>query len=369
MAYLELTDVTKKFGSSTVVLDKINLSIKEGEFLVLVGPSGCGKSTLLNIIAGLENISSGEIKIDNKIVNDYPPKDRDIAMVFQSYALYPNLSVKENISFGLQNRKIPKEDIQERVSTVAKQLQIDHLLDRKPAHLSGGQRQRVAMGRAIARKPKIYLFDEPLSNLDAKLRVEMRMEIKLLHQKVKNTVVYVTHDQTEAMTLADKVAILNRGKLEQIAPPAEMYRMPVNMFVASFIGSPSMNMMPIKLESKDNEIFFMIKNDEGKEFKIQLPESKTKHAKDCIGKELIFGIRPEDLTRPDSSVKGPKIQAKKLTSEPTGSDYYFSFRINGTLVIGRYPPNSMSEDQVNIECQLNMENSLFFDPKSEMRIF
>ncbi|MBL0691109.1 MAG: ABC transporter ATP-binding protein [SAR324 cluster bacterium] len=369
MAYLELSNIVKKFGS-TLVLDDINLEIQKGEFLVLVGPSGCGKSTLLNVIAGLETLSAGKIKMNGTLVNDYEPKDRDIAMIFQSYALYPNLTVRENISFGLQNRKLPKSDIENRVNNVSKQLQIYHLLDRKPAQLSGGQRQRVAMGRAISRNPKLYLFDEPLSNLDAKLRIEMRMEIKLLHQRVKNTVVYVTHDQTEAMTLADKIALLNNGKLEQIDTPMNIYKKPANIFVAGFIGSPSMNLIPIKLAQDQREIYFTLENEKGTEFKIYVPESKRKEAINHLDKELILGIRPEHITQPKKDAANLKtLQAIRLMAEPTGSDLFYSFNINGTTTIGRYQPDFVSKKNELIAVQINIDNILFFEPNTSNLLF
>lgn len=250
MAALDIEHVRKVFGGKTEVLKDINISIDDGEFLILVGPSGCGKSTLLNSIAGLEDITDGVIRIGGQDVSRKSPKDRDIAMVFQSYALYPSMNVRQNISFGLEIRKIPKEEINTEVDRVAKLLQIEHLLDRKPSQLSGGQRQRVAMGRALARKPAIYLFDEPLSNLDAKLRVEMRTEIKKLHQNLGTTIVYVTHDQIEAMTLADRIAVMKDGILQQFGSPQEIYDEPNNIFVAGFMGSPSMNFVPTPVQKE-----------------------------------------------------------------------------------------------------------------------
>ena len=369
MAKLEIQNLVKKYGS-TLVLNDINIKINNGEFLVLVGPSGCGKSTLLNVIAGLENITAGNIIIGDKVVNDYAPKERDIAMVFQSYALYPNLTVQENISFGLQNRKLDKRTIAERVQTVAKQLQIDHLLERKPSQLSGGQRQRVAMGRAISRNPKIYLFDEPLSNLDAKLRVEMRMEIKLLHKRVANTVVYVTHDQTEAMTLADKIALLNGGKLEQIDSPIEIYRNPANIFVASFIGSPSMNLIPVTITEDGERMVYKLKNAGGQEFVVPLPKASEHAARDYSGKQVIAGIRPEHMTQPkaEKTNSSRTIEVLRLLAEPTGSDLYFSFALNGATAIGRYNPDfDLLAEKVPL--QIEAEQAIFFDPNSEKRIF
>ena len=249
MANLKINDINKNFGS-TEVLKGINLDINDGDFLVLLGPSGCGKSTLLNTIAGLETSNSGEILIDNHVVNIMEPSDRDIALVFQSYALYPAMTVRKNVTFGLEQRKTPKEKISEALNEVSNLLQINELLDRKPSQLSGGQRQRVAMGRALVRHPKVFLFDEPLSNLDAKLRVEMRREIKKLHKRLKTTIVYVTHDQTEAMSLGTNIAIMDQGKIQQCDTPKNIYNKPQNMFVADFIGSPSMNLLEGSLNNK-----------------------------------------------------------------------------------------------------------------------
>ncbi len=368
MAKLDLKNITKKFGK-LVVIDDVSLEVKDGEFLVLVGPSGCGKSTLLNIIAGLETISSGKIFIGDKLVNDFEPKERDIAMVFQSYALYPNLDVKENISFGLKNRKTDPDIIEKRVMSVAKQLQIDHLLDRKPSQLSGGQRQRVAMGRAIARDPAIYLFDEPLSNLDAKLRVEMRLEIKLLHQRVKNTIVYVTHDQTEAMTLADRIALLNRGKIEQLADPMTLYHDPVSIFAATFIGSPSMNLIPATLEEHNNDVIFRLVNSLNTEFIIKVPSQSKSKAMGHLGKEVIIGMRPELLSQPKNKSAHNIIEAQQTIAEPTGSDLYFSFKLNNTNTIGRFDPEFSIPKDGNIQLQFNTDRMVAFDSKTGLRIF
>jgi multiple sugar transport system ATP-binding protein len=259
MANLKINDLNKNFGS-TEVLKGINLDINDGDFLVLLGPSGCGKSTLLNTIAGLETSNSGDILIDDYRVNDMEPSDRDIALVFQSYALYPAMTVKGNVTFGLEQRKTPKDKIEESLNRVSSLLKINELLNRKPSQLSGGQRQRVAMGRALVRDPKVFLFDEPLSNLDAKLRVEMRREIKKLHQNLKTTVVYVTHDQTEAMSLGTNIAIMNHGVIQQCDTPKNIYNTPSNIFVADFIGSPSMNLIEGKLSNQDGKLFFVNKD-------------------------------------------------------------------------------------------------------------
>src|SRR5246127_4609041 len=291
MAQVALRNIVKTFDRTPAV-QGINLDIADREFIVLVGPSGCGKSTTLRMIAGLEEATSGEIYIGDQLVNDVPPKDRDIAMVFQNYALYPHMTVFENMSFGLRLKKFPKAEIKERVQGAARILDITELLDRRPKQLSGGQRQRVAMGRAIVRNPKVFLFDEPLSNLDAKLRVQMRTEIKRVHQKVKTTTVYVTHDQVEAMTLADRVVVMNGGRIEQIGTPQELYHNPKTRFVAGFIGSPAMNFMPARLESNGSGLSLRVSD----KYAFPLPAARTERYRPYLGKDLTFGIRPEHLT-------------------------------------------------------------------------
>src|SRR5690625_2105619 len=291
-----------------------NLDIEDNEFIVFVGPSGCGKSTTLRMIAGLEEISKGDLLINNEVMNDVAPKDRDIAMVFQNYALYPHMSVYDNMAFGLKLRKMPKEEIKERVDEAAKMLGITDLLDRKPAALSGGQRQRVALGRAVVRDPQVFLMDEPLSNLDAKLRVHMRTEIAKLHERLKTTMIYVTHDQTEAMTLADRIVIMNDGVIQQVGSPFDVYNSPNNAFVASFIGSPAMNLVQVKYHNG------IISNDNGIALEVSAPIQKRLEGAGYEGKEIIFGIRPEDIhteqialhTMPET-VKEPKITVAELT--------------------------------------------------------
>ena len=290
MANLKINDINKNFGS-TEVLKGINLDINDGDFLVLLGPSGCGKSTLLNTIAGLETSNSGDILIDDYRVNDMEPSDRDIALVFQSYALYPAMTVKKNVTFGLEQRKTPKDKIEESLNRVSSLLKINELLERKPSQLSGGQRQRVAMGRALVRDPKVFLFDEPLSNLDAKLRVEMRREIKKLHQSLKTTVVYVTHDQTEAMSLGTNIAIMNHGVIQQCDTPKNIYNTPSNIFVADFIGSPSMNLIKGKLINQNGELFFS-SNDQTK---IPLNKYNFRNKINEDKKEITLDIRPEHI--------------------------------------------------------------------------
>ena len=291
MAEVALRNVVKRYDD-VVAVSNISLDIPNHEFVVLVGLSGCGKSTTLRMIAGLEEISDGEISIGGEVVNDLPPKDRDIAMVFQNYALYPHMTVAENMSFGLKLRKFPKAEIRQRVDNAARILDITELLARRPKQLSGGQRQRVAMGRAIVRNPKVFLFDEPLSNLDAKLRVQMRTEIKRVHQKVKTTTVYVTHDQVEAMTLADRVVVMHKGKIEQIGTPNELYHHPKTRFVAGFIGSPAMNFIPVKLETNGSGLSLRLSNS----LAFPVPEARAARFRSHAGKDVLFGLRPEHIT-------------------------------------------------------------------------
>src|SRR6187455_2771792 len=291
MAEVALRNVFKSYDN-VVAVSNISLDIPNHEFVVLVGPSGCGKSTTLRMIAGLEEITEGEISIGGEVVNDLPPKDRDIAMVFQNYALYPHMTVAENMSFGLKLRKFPKAEIKARVDNAARILDITELLGRRPKQLSGGQRQRVAMGRAIVRNPKVFLFDEPLSNLDAKLRVQMRTEIKRVHQKVKTTTVYVTHDQVEAMTLADRVVVMNQGRIEQIGTPHDLYHHPRTRFVAGFIGSPAMNFLSCRLEQSDMGIMVRLSD----QLALPVPADRTERYRSSVGKPLTFGLRPEHIT-------------------------------------------------------------------------
>src|SRR3954463_16551210 len=292
MAGVNLKDVVKVYDNGVRVVDRFNMDIEDKEFVVLVGPSGCGKSTTLRMIAGLEDIPAGEILIGEEVVNDVPPKDRDIAMVFQNYALYPHMSVHENMSFGLRLKKVDKAEIAKRVENAARILDIGELLDRKPKQLSGGQRQRVAMGRAIVRDPKVFLFDEPLSNLDAKLRVQMRTEIKKVHQKVRTTTVYVTHDQVEAMTLADRVVVMNAGLIEQVGTPNDLYHSPATKFVAGFIGSPAMNFIPCHLEQAAGALNIRLTD----KLAFPVPAERMPRCRSHVGQDLTFGIRPEHLT-------------------------------------------------------------------------
>ncbi len=361
MATLELRNVNKTYGSGLPdTLKDIQLSIKDGEFLILVGPSGCGKSTLMNCIAGLEQITGGAILIDDQDVSGMSPKDRDIAMVFQSYALYPTMSVRENIEFGLKIRKLPPAAIDEEVARVAKLLQIEHLLARKPAQLSGGQQQRVAMGRALARRPKLYLFDEPLSNLDAKLRVEMRTEMKLMHQRLKTTTVYVTHDQIEAMTLGDKVAVMKDGIIQQFGTPQQIYNDPANQFVASFIGSPPMNFIPVRVVKRDGQLLALL--DSGL--------ARCELALGMVGDELddrevILGLRPEQV----SLGTGPAgIRAEVQVTEPTGPDLLVFVTLNNTKVCCRLAPDVACRVGDCLDLQLDPARVLLFDAESGERL-
>ena len=291
MAGLSLRNIGKMYQGGVEAVKDANIEIEDKEFVILVGPSGCGKSTTLRMIAGLEEITSGELYIGDKLVNDVAPKDRDIAMVFQNYALYPHMTVFENMAFGLRLKKMPKAEIEKKVYEAAESLDIKHLLDRKPKALSGGQRQRVALGRAIVREPKVFLMDEPLSNLDAKLRVQMRATISKLHQKLQTTFIYVTHDQTEALTMGTKIVVMKDGVIQQVASPQELYERPVNMFVAGFIGSPQMNFINAVLKKENNKFYL-----EFGKHKIQLPEGKTKNLDDVyVNKEVVIGIRPENV--------------------------------------------------------------------------
>lgn len=365
MATLELRNVNKTYGSGLPdTLKDIQLSIKDGEFLILVGPSGCGKSTLMNCIAGLEQITGGAILIDQQDVSGMSPKDRDIAMVFQSYALYPTMSVRENIEFGLKIRKLPQAAIDEEVARVAKLLQIEHLLARKPAQLSGGQQQRVAMGRALARRPKIYLFDEPLSNLDAKLRVEMRTEMKLMHQRLKTTTVYVTHDQIEAMTLGDKVAVMKDGIIQQFGTPQQIYNDPANQFVASFIGSPPMNFIPVRLTQQDGRLLAVLDSGQAR---CELPLGGA--ADQLDGREIILGIRPEQIALGAAEGNGlPGIRAEVQVTEPTGPDLLVFVTLNQTKVCCRLAPDVACRVGDSLNLQFDPARVLLFDAASGERL-
>ncbi len=370
MSSLTIKEIYKSFGQVEVLKD-ISLHILSGEFLVLVGPSGCGKSTLLNLIAGLETATRGEIFIEDRMVNEVSPKDRDIAMVFQTYALYPNMSVRKNISFGLEMRKIPKAEIQEIVGKVAGILQIEDFLDRKPAQLSGGQRQRVAMGRALARNPSIFLFDEPLSNLDAKLRVEMRTEIKLLHQRLGVTTVYVTHDQIEAMTLADRIAIMKDGTIQQFNTPRNVYRDPSNQFVAGFIGSPSMNFIPSQVVQAGDGQGVVLNVEGGRSYTLPASPGNGALGK-WVGREVLLGVRPEHISDSlpdlDEDSHVHELECQVTVVEPTGADTIVFVNINGVEVTCRVHPDSAGKPGETMKFVTDMSRTFFFDPETGERI-
>ena len=364
MKTLKIEELSKNFGS-TEVLRKINLEIDEGNFLVLLGPSGCGKSTLLNIIAGLETINEGNVFIDDYNVSKVEPKDRNIAMVFQSYALYPTMNVARNICFGLEMNKMPKNEQEVILKKVASLLQIDHLLDRKPGQLSGGQRQRVAMGRALARSPKVFLFDEPLSNLDAKLRVEMRTEIKKLHQRIGTTIVYVTHDQIVAMTLADRIAVLKDGELQLVGTPYEIYNDPVSHFVADFMGSPGMNFIECIVKDEN-----LIIESGGQKYELSIPcKDAIKNSKLDV---VLLGIRPEMLTEIEPSVeKNSFIHQIKFdvdVLEPMGADTVAIGKWNDNEVMARLSPEAGNTAGKGFDLQVDTSKAILFDPNSGLRI-
>jgi multiple sugar transport system ATP-binding protein len=360
MATVQLKNAIKIYEGGNIAVKNVNVQINDKEFVVLVGPSGCGKSTVLRMIAGLEEITSGEIYIDGKIVNNVPPKERDIAMVFQNYALYPHMSVFENIAFGLKLRKYDKNEIKQRVEEAAVILNLQDYLHRKPRQLSGGQRQRVAVGRAIVRKPKVFLFDEPLSNLDAKLRVQMRTEISKLHKNLGATMIYVTHDQTEAMTMGDKIVILKDGEVQQIGIPMELYNEPVNKFVAGFIGSPAMNFINGKLLRSDKMYFLIDKLN----VKIELDEMHYKRLQPYLDKEITIGIRPEDLSVSTEKSSAEDISVQIEVVEPMGNETLLYFTLQNTQMIARGNPNQSYKTGSVYSMHINKNQMHFFDKDS-----
>ncbi len=365
MANVTYDHVTKRFGDVIAVND-LNLEIADKEFLVLVGPSGCGKSTSLRLLAGLEEIGEGKIYIGDRLVNDVPAKDRDIAMVFQSYALYPHMSVFDNMAFALKLRRTNKDEIKERVQRAAEALGIAELLARKPKQLSGGQRQRVALGRAIVREPAVFLMDEPLSNLDAKLRVEARAMLSRLHLSLGTTFIYVTHDQTEAMTMGERIAVQKDGVLLQVDTPQNLYDYPANIFVAGFIGSPAMNFFNAKLAGSNDEMY--IQTDP---FQVKVPQDKVPVLAEHLGKDVVFGIRPEDIhDREFVPVDMPAadLVAKVDVIEPMGSEKYLYLVVDGTDFIARVDPRSSAGVGQELEIALNMDNMHLFDAKTEEAI-
>ena len=363
MAEVSLRNVIKRFDNVEAVRS-INLDIPDNEFVVLVGPSGCGKSTTLRMIAGLEEVTAGDIYIGGEIVNDRPPKDRDIAMVFQNYALYPHMTAYENMSFGLKLRKFSKDEIRKRVDNAARILDITELLDRKPKALSGGQRQRVAMGRAIVRNPKVFLFDEPLSNLDAKLRVQMRTEIKRVHQMVKTTTVYVTHDQVEAMTLADRVVVMNGGLIEQIASPQDLYHQPKTRFVAGFIGSPAMNFIRCRLEQNGAGLRVRISD----KISLPVPAARIARYQPLTDKDLTLGLRPEHITEPRRSDRDQNCEFSVILDvvEPMGMETMVFFTVDGQEICGRVEPGSAAGPGETMRLYANMEHMHLIDPQSDL---
>ena len=366
MADLQLKNIYKRYSGNVTAVSDFCIDIEDKEFIILVGPSGCGKSTTLRMIAGLEEISEGELYIGRKLMNDVAPKDRDIAMVFQSYALYPHMTVFDNMAFALKLRKTPKDEIKKRVTEAAKILDIEHLLDRKPKALSGGQRQRVAMGRAIVRSPKVFLMDEPLSNLDAKLRVAMRTEIKKLHNKLKTTFVYVTHDQTEAMTMGTIIVVMKDGVVQQIDSPNNLYNNPCNQFVAGFIGSPQMNFVDVTIKKEGDAAYAVFG-----ENKIAIPEGKVGALVDYVGKEVVMGIRPEDLHDDEafiSTYPNAAVDAYVDVTEMMGAETYLYLQIAGATFIARVNARSTSQAEDTVKIGFDVNRMHFFDKETELAI-
>ena len=371
MASLDIVNVQKSFGAVHVLHD-ISIGIADGEFLVLVGPSGCGKSTLMNIIAGLEAPSGGQVRLGGKDITTLGPADRDISMVFQSYALYPNMTVAKNIEFPLEMRKVDKATRAQRVASVAKLLQIEHLLERKPRQLSGGQRQRVAIGRALAREPKLYLFDEPLSNLDAQLRLEMRTEIKKLHQRLKATIVYVTHDQIEAMTLATRIAVMKAGVLQQLGTPGEVYNRPANTFVAGFMGSPRMNLAPAALLADTGGLALVLQQSDSHGVRIALTPEASDALRTRVGGEVIAGIRAEaiGLWREGMALAPTQrvVDAHIEVLEPTGADTLAVLNLGGHEFSARLEPDAAVRANTSARFVVDLAKLVCFDAKTEQRI-
>lgn len=378
MASVSLKGIYKKYPGNVVAVSDFNIEIKDKEFIILVGPSGCGKSTTLRMIAGLEEISDGELYIGDRLVNDIAPKDRDIAMVFQNYALYPHMTVFENMAFGLKLRKIPKDQIAKKVEEAARILDIAHLLDRKPKALSGGQRQRVALGRAIVREPQVFLLDEPLSNLDAKLRAQMRTEISKLHKKLGTTFIYVTHDQTEAMTMGDRIVVMKDGFIQQIDTPTNLYNHPVNQFVAGFIGSPQMNFIDAKLIKADGKYVVEFGTEDTKEtrgvkYTVEVPESKAdaEALEPLVGKEIVLGIRPECIHDEEmfiSSAKTGVIDTTVEVTEMMGAETYLYLNCVGIQMTARVSPRNNVRPQDKIKVAIDPNRIHIFDKETEKSI-
>jgi multiple sugar transport system ATP-binding protein len=368
MAGVKLVNVYKTYPGGVTAVSDFNIDIEDKEFIILVGPSGCGKTTTLRMIAGLEEITEGEIYIGDKLMNDVAPKDRDIAMVFQNYALYPHMTVFDNMAFGLKLRKTPKDEIKRRVHEAARILDIEHLLDRKPKALSGGQRQRVALGRAIVREPKVFLMDEPLSNLDAKLRVQMRTEISKLHQNLQTTFIYVTHDQTEALTMGTRIVVMKDGFIQQTDSPQELYDHPVNMFVAGFIGSPQMNFANVTVIKEDEKVYLKFGD-----YKLEVTPDKANIIEKAgyIGREVVFGIRPENThDEPQNLEKWSNaiVDAKVEVTEMLGSETYLYMVINGINFTARVHPKSTTRPGDKIKVSFDMSCMHLFDKETENTI-
>jgi multiple sugar transport system ATP-binding protein len=366
MAKVELKNISKVSEGNVRAVDNANLVVDDKEFVVFVGPSGCGKSTTLRMVAGLEDITEGELYIDGELMNDVPPKDRNIAMVFQNYALYPHMSVYENMAFGLRIKKVPKDEIDRRVHDAARILDIEKFLDRKPKALSGGQRQRVAVGRAIVRNPKVFLFDEPLSNLDAKLRVQMRAEISGLHNRLDATMIYVTHDQVEAMTMANKIVVMKDGKVQQIGSPMNLYNYPINKFVAGFIGSPPMNFLTVKVVDKGGSVVL----DEGS-FEIKPLPQHAEYIKKYVDKEIFFGIRPEDMSYVEKPAEENNISVKVTVVEPLGADIHLWLTTTSPAaqqMVARTEPHHIFKVGDSANFTPRLEKARYFDKETELSI-
>ena len=377
MASLSLKHIYKKYPGGVVAVSDFNLEIKDKEFIILVGPSGCGKSTTLRMIAGLEEITSGELYIGERLVNDVAPKDRDIAMVFQNYALYPHMTVRENMAFGLRLRKVPKDQIKNLVEEAARTLDIFHLLERKPKALSGGQRQRVALGRAIVRDPLVFLLDEPLSNLDAKLRAQMRTELSKIHQRLGTTFIYVTHDQTEAMTMADRIVVMKDGLIQQVDTPTNLYNYPTNLFVAGFLGSPQMNFIDAKLVMNEGKLSVEFgsedtKTTRGRKFYVAVPEEKiTDELKSFVDKEVVMGVRPEALSDDAATIAAATtgvIDTKVDITERMGSETYLYVNCEGHSLTARVAPTSTARVEDEIKLAVDPNRIHIFDKETEKAI-
>ncbi|MBR1393688.1 MAG: sn-glycerol-3-phosphate ABC transporter ATP-binding protein UgpC [Ruminococcus sp.] len=378
MASVSLREIYKKYAGGVIAVSDFNIEIKDKEFIILVGPSGCGKSTTLRMIAGLEEISEGELYIGDRLVNDIAPKDRDIAMVFQNYALYPHMTVFENMAFGLKLRKVPKDEIARKVEEAARILDIAHLLDRKPKALSGGQRQRVALGRAIVREPQVFLLDEPLSNLDAKLRAQMRTEISKLHKKLGTTFIYVTHDQTEAMTMGDRIVVMKDGYIQQIDTPTNLYNSPVNQFVAGFIGSPQMNFIDAKLLKRDGKYIVEFgsedtKTSRGVKYEVEVPEAKVDEEllEPLVDQEVVLGVRPESLHDEEmfiSSATTGVVNATVEVTEMMGAETYLYLTCEGIPLTARVSPRSTARPQDEIKIAIDPNRIHLFDKDTEKTV-